>query len=209
MTGLILKDFYALRNYLYKQLALMAIIFLGIGLVFKSCSLLPIMLMMLMVMTAMSSFNVDESAKWDGYALTLPVTREQIVGAKYLFSVGILLITGAVTTLLAILFDALTFHEGALSIAAGAGAVALVYLVILCVILPLYFKFGAEKARLLSTLAFLLPFFATFFLLPYVQIPEGSAIPWAAVCIGVIGLTVLIITLSYWISTVLYRSREF
>ena len=93
MTGLILKDFYALRNYLCKQLALMAIIFLGIGLVFKSCSILPIMLMMLMVMTAMSSFNVDESAKWDGYALTLPVTREQIVGAKYLFSVGILLIT--------------------------------------------------------------------------------------------------------------------
>ena len=111
--------------------------------------------------------------------------------------------------MLAILFDALTFHEGALSIAAGAAAVALVYLVILCVILPLYFKFGAEKARLLSTLAFLIPFFATFFLLPYVQIPEGAAIPWVAVCIGAFGLTVLIVTLSYWVSTVLYKGREF
>ena len=111
--------------------------------------------------------------------------------------------------MLAIVFDALTFHEGALSIAAGAAAVALVYLVILCVILPLYFKFGAEKARLLSTLAFLIPFFATFFLLPYVQIPEGVTIPWVAVCIGAFGLTVLIVTLSYWVSTVLYRGREF
>ena len=136
MTGLMLKDMYSLRTYFLKQLALMTVLYLAISVgLMKNFSFLSPMLTMSVVMMLISSFSVDEASSWDSYALTLPVTPRAIVGAKYLLFYGALLGTGVIASVL-------------------CG----VYMLVTVFMLPLFFKLGAEKARVAMTLCFILPF---------------------------------------------------
>ena len=89
MTGLILKDIYSLRSYFVKQILLMALIYLLISVtMIQSFAFFGPMMVMSVMMMLISSFSFDETAKWDTYALTLPLSPRSIVGAKYLLMIG-------------------------------------------------------------------------------------------------------------------------
>ena len=159
MTGLMLKDMYSLRTYFLKQLALMTVLYLAISVgLMKNFSFLSPMLTMSVVMMLISSFSVDEASSWDSYALTLPVTPRAIVGAKYLLFYGALLGTGVIASVLCGVLDSFTYRNGFLEIAASTGGVIVVYMLVTVFMLPLFFKLGAEKARVAMTLCFILPF---------------------------------------------------
>ena len=175
MTGLMLKDMYSLRTYFLKQLALMTVLYLAIPVgLMKNFSFLSPMLTMSVVMMLISSFSVDEASRWDSYALTLPVTPRAIVGAKYLLFYGALLGTGVIASVLCGVLDSFTYRNGFLEIAASTGGVIVVYMLVTVFMLPLFFKLGAEKARVAMTLCFILPFLLIVWGLSLIHISEPT-----------------------------------
>lgn len=54
--GLILKDFYSIRGYLIRQIGLLLVIYLIIGVAMKTMSMLPAMLMLGVTMSLISIF---------------------------------------------------------------------------------------------------------------------------------------------------------
>ena len=200
MTGLMLKDMYSLRTYFLKQLALMTVLYLAISVgLMKNFSFLSPMLTMSVVMMLISSFSVDEASSWDSYALTLPVTPRAIVGAKYLLFYGALLGTGVIASVLCGVLD-------------STGGVIVVYMLVTVFMLPLFFKLGAEKARVAMTLCFILPFLLIVW--GFSWLGDGAAafvesLPWPM--IATVGglILVLLCAASFFVSVKFYESKEF
>lgn len=213
MTGLMLKDMYSLRTYFLKQLALMTVLYLAISVgLMKNFSFLSPMLTMSVVMMLISSFSVDEESSWDSYALTLPVTPRAIVGAKYLLFYGALLGTGVIASVLCGVLDSFTYRNGFLEIAASTGGVIVVYMLVTVFMLPLFFKLGAEKARVAMTLCFILPFLLIVW--GFSWLGDGAAafvesLPWPM--IATVGglILVLLCAASFFVSVKFYESKEY
>ena len=188
MSGLLWKDILVSRKnlkfYIYFLLAYFALAVLGIFEITFVTTFSTIILMMVPV----SAFSFDEAAKWDRYARTLPLPPRVIAGARYLFTLVILLVVAAFSTVCAVLIDLLQLGDTPLieSIAAMLGSLG-AGLFIVDVMLPLCFKLGPERARPYLFAVILIPFVAVFLLLGFGpdlglsleflnQIPETSAL---------------------------------
>ncbi|MDK2942114.1 MAG: type transport system permease protein, partial [Acetobacterium sp.] len=97
MKGLILKDLINLKS-TFKMLGLMialfAVIYIpqGNGFIFG-------MIILMFAMMVVTTISYDDLAKWDAYALTMPVTRKEMVLSKYLV-MALLNTLGAVLALI-------------------------------------------------------------------------------------------------------------
>lgn len=160
MKGLIYKDMCTLNQY-KKGLVLQFVLLAVLAVIFKFDGSFMVTLMAIMgINIVATSFTHDESAKWDRYAATLPLTRGSVVNAKYGFA---LIITGMVAAMCFVLSLIMNLIAGrpmdpVLSLAmAGVGFV----LVLLpsCINIPIAYRFGAEKARMSSTVVYLCFFF--------------------------------------------------
>lgn len=150
MKGLLLKDILMLKSYA-RTLGVLVVVYLASGIAWDNVYFFAGMSGVLCVMMVMSSFSYDNYAKWDKYGASLPVTRSDMVGAKYLLA---LLMTGLGTVITGLMYLVfMLVRKGDLSellpivfgtTAAGAFLVS--------VLLPCIYKFGAEKARLVLML---------------------------------------------------------
>lgn len=215
MTGLILKDLYSMRSYFVKQMGLMALVYLLISVaVIKSVALFAPMMVMSVMMMLISSFSFDETAKWDAYALTLPLSPRSIVGARYLLMGGMLFGSSVAIAALCCAVDAFTFRDGAVEVIASTAGVAVSYLLVSLIVMPLFYKLGVEKARVAMILCFIAPFMLIVWLAEYlknsgfdvtvffsgVSLPvlvAGGALLLAALCVG-----------SYLLSVKFYAEKE-
>ncbi len=212
MIGLVLKDYYNLRSYLLKQAGLMALIYGVVGFSVKSMSIVAPMMIMSMGMMVVSSFSVDEASHWDSYALTLPVSSVEIVRSKYVLFLGSITLAALVAGALGIFIDSFTFHEGFAPIAAAAGVSALIYFLMCVITLPIFFKMGVEKARILMTLCFMIPFFIITFGAQYLaenNIPLPSAGQLKLLAVAAVIATLLLCYVSYLLSLKFYNAKEF
>lgn len=158
MIGLILKDLYSLRIYFLKQIALMAVLYLAISVaVIGSLAFFAPMIVMSVMMMLLSSFSFDETAKWDTYALTLPLSPRSIVGAKYLLSMGMLAVTSVLLLLVCGVVDVFTYRDGIGEIAVPTLCVGIVYLAMGFLVMPMFYKLGVEKARIAMILCVVAP----------------------------------------------------
>lgn len=138
MKGLLLKDWYALRGQAGRLFFLIALYIVigefsaGIGSIgILLCAMLPT-----------SCLAYDERAKWDRYALSMPLSVKDLVVSKYLLGY-LMLGAGAALKLLVIVLpigNGSNFVSFVLTIAA-----ALLYLALQ---LPILFKFGTESGRI-------------------------------------------------------------
>lgn len=138
MKGLLLKDWYALRGQAGRLFFLIALYIVigefsaGIGSIgILLCAMLPT-----------SCLAYDERAKWDRYALSMPLSVKDLVVSKYLLGY-LMLAVGAALKLLVIVLpigNGSNFVSFVLTIAA-----ALLYLALQ---LPILFKFGTENGRI-------------------------------------------------------------
>lgn len=166
MKGLITKEFLYLRRQ-GKSLLLMFGVFVVFFFVLSgtgdqqenlheaAAGFIVAVPVMLAIMLTINATAYDEQAKWDAYVLSLPVSRDRIVAARYL-SAALLSLAGGVVALLASLLlpDGLSSPQGLLIMVAASFACPL----LLCSILfPLFFRFGLQKARLAIAAIFLLP----------------------------------------------------
>lgn len=208
LRGLLLKDFFALRKTL-KMFFIILAMFCAVSVITGDSNISGGMILMLMIMLPLNSMSYDEYYKWDKYALTMPISRAQLVQSKYVM-----------TALLAVGCFALLLVLGLFSSRAGDLFDSLVSTVVLTVIgllygaliLPLAYRYGVEKARWLfvaSVVGFvvlvgLLGFFATAFI--SVDLLTGG-LTAALVC--ALPIAVLIFYLSYRISVNIVEKKEF
>lgn len=196
MIGLIYKDLCNLKRYM-KQILLIIVVFTiifslqgGVDISFFSSYTL-----LLCTMIVISSISYDDMAKWDKYALTMPISRSLLIGSKYVLG---LLMAVAANVLTLILFFATARFNGGIGDMAENFSIMLTMsalgLIVLGIMLPLLIKYGAEKARMMVILVVLIPTAAVLILSHMgISLPDEVAInsllyviPFAAIVVYVV-----------------------
>ena len=156
MKGLLVKDLCNLRQVARQSLIVVAVLaawcfFLGDSQLF---SMMSIIYSLMLLFTAVS---YDEMAQFNKYALTLPVTRKDLVRSKYVLML-FLFLAGIVTGLVGkAVLGILIGDAGSVSLAEQGFSllsVACIYLLAFDILLPVIFRLGIEKARLFLALIF-------------------------------------------------------
>lgn len=156
MKGLLLKDFYTMRRNA-RTLALMLIVYIAIG-AFLNNGLMTLGVISVMgVVTTLSLFSYDELAKWDNYAFSLPVSRREIVSARYISGLIVLGIGIAASLVMWGVLALLGSRGQPAEVLAGLGGSVAAALLIISVTFPISFRYGPERARIAMMVFFLLP----------------------------------------------------
>ena len=140
MKGLLLEDWYLTLKYL-RMLILISLLFAAMSVFSPENGFFRIYPAVMFAMIPVSLYSYDDREKWTVYAQAFPVSRAQYVTEKYLFGA---ICTGALVALLTVLY-LISGAEGfvgavTLSLVLGLGSASLM--------LPILFRFGAEKGRL-------------------------------------------------------------
>lgn len=150
MTGLIVKDFLILRKTLRSYLVILlfyaALAFTG---VWQPSYVSGFMLVMVSVLP-MNIFAYDKQCKWDVYGLALPVGRTKTVASRYLVVLILSVVTGAVAIGLGVAMSLLGCMDESLGLYLLTCAILVVFtLIVNAVMLPLLYKFGSDRARIM------------------------------------------------------------
>ena len=145
MTGLVWKDMLVSAK-TAKSYGLIILFYLGLAFfdVFD-ISFVTAFVSVMLIMLPLVAFSYDEAAKWDGYAVSLPLGRRRVVAARYLFTLLIVLVSLAVATLFSA-FIALQGQSFLEPLSSALGTLGF-GLFVLDVLLPLCYKLGPERAR--------------------------------------------------------------
>ena len=165
-----------------------------------------------------SSFSYDDNGNCMPFLMTLPVSRTLYVKAKYLL--GFLLtfigwLAGMVISVITALL-----HKAPPTADAVLFQLAWVFLwmIMLSFVLPMLFKFGAEKGRM-ATLAMMLVFMAIVF--AFTKLAEGMGVDVDAcldalasqqIVVLVAGMAVvalILVLISYFISVKIVQKKEY
>ena len=208
MKGLLRKDIYMAAKY-YRAVLVAVAIFLMLAILDEANLFFLTYAVLISGMLPVSLLSYDAHFKWEQYSGTLPYTRAQLVSAKYLmgliFSGGVLLVCLGVLALRQILGDGFDLDAflGAGLLCLGLGVAPPVLL------LPLAFKFGPEKGRVL--------FFVLVgaicgigFVLGQTGFLTGLSVGNGAVAVlAALGVTLVLYLLSWRLSIHFYQKKEF
>lgn len=163
MKSLVLKDLYNISHNvksLLMVLVILAFCFLpqegGVYTMIATCGIIFSMMII-------TTFSFDDHSGWMKYAMTMPVTRSDVVSSKF-FVLIVFCVAGVGLGLLAGIVGGLFLHKfhpastadwmTALGTAGGGLLLAVFFG---SISIPLLFRFGAEKARLFSIVSFFVP----------------------------------------------------
>ena len=219
MTGLILKDFWVMQKTLRYYLLLMAVYAMLAMTGTFTYSIISAFAVMLGSVAPMSAFAYDEQAKWDKFAAATPVGRRGVVKARYLYTLLLLLGGGA----LSILVTTVVVRFGKAEVEVWweplvvTGVVLLLGMALNTVILPLLFKFGAEKSRVIS-MAIFVGVFGGMAALSWVSdngrgelsglLDSLAALPPALLIAVPVAVIFALFWLSYRVSVGIYQKKE-
>lgn len=160
MNGLILKDWYTLRQMGRTYLIAMACILVWAWTT-KNPSVFTIFLVAYGLALVMTAASYDEMSRFNRYALTLPLTPKEVVRARYLFLM--LLFVGLMTLgllggsgMMVLLGTKAEMSYGEFLITSCA--TDCVYLLVAAFLLPCIYRFGVEKSRFLFLVSYLAGF---------------------------------------------------
>ena len=214
MTGLLYKDFLALKGHLSTYVVFFVIYGGLCAAGVFSPSVLAGMVVLISIITPMTTVTSDDISRWNRFAIATPACRRGVVAGKYLFTLLMVLLSTAVVSLLMVALsptgrlDA-PLGEVLLAVLACGG----IALLMNAVVLPLLLKFGAEKARMVSMALFLAVFGG--FALVGLAAGNGFTLPappaWLIAALP--GLLALLavggFVLSYFIAQAVYAKKEF
>ena len=209
MKGLILKDFYTTLSY-GRTILFYLVIFGGFSIFTGNSSYASIMSVVLVMSITLSCFTYDEFYHWERYAAASPLSRRQIVAARYLFF--LLLAAASVAVSLALMCLTRVFHPQFLIADAVAALLSAVFadITLFALVIPVIYKVGSQKARNFMILVFGLVFLLIIGL-AYSPIPvfeHLGRIPLPIlVPAGVLACTALIF-LSFLASAAVFQKKE-
>ena len=204
MLGLIYKDFAVLKRSLwfFGLWFLAFVLFCGYlssvdffcGALSVFCAVLPL-----------TTLSYDSQCGWEGYALTLPVSRRALALSRYLLAL-IFTVASVIVNFILRFFLAQDGSIGAtLTVVAAIGGAALVMIAFM---LPLMYKFGVEKGRLFLILIVLLAVSLSFLIGDVFQRSNHSFLLQNLQWIAPLGGVVCFI-ISMMISLRIYARKEF
>ena len=216
MKGLLIKDILNMKNYM-KQLVLVLIFFIAYGIFLKNGTFVGTMITLMLSMQVITTMSYDEYAKWDKYALTMNINRKDIIISKYIFfTISIIIgIVVGITTSIAINQIA-KLDTGMNEIIETSIVVPCVFAILFSIIIPVVFKTGVEKGRIVMMLILFIP---AILVGAIVKISEKANITMPSpsnleilMKFGVLGLvllTILAVFISYKVSLSIYNKKEF
>lgn len=151
MKGLLMKDLLNLKQTM-RVWMLMLILFIVIGFAQQSPIYVGSMLTVMLLLLPVNALAYDENCKWDAYALTMPVMRRDLALSKYL-----LVLLGAVVMAPLSAVCSLMMGVEAQEVLSIIGLLLSVGLCMVSIMLPLLFRFGMQKGRMIMIVLVLLP----------------------------------------------------
>lgn len=155
MKGLLLKDWYQVRTNMKTMYLTVAFVLVIWVLSTSSAYVFPVSYAAIFLgILPVNLLTYDQSVGWVEYGRTLPVSKKTLVAEKYLiglFCAAAAVVIGGLFITVISLRTGTTPDKDALSLLAGS---VCAILLINGIMLPLYYRFGAEKARMLYMLMF-------------------------------------------------------
>ena len=154
MKGILVKDLYVARSNIL--VTIISLIVLGFGLSFLlEISALLVLAPVVSTTSVFISITSDAASKWNKNVVTMPVTRGQIIGEKFVFYIllGVLGLIAALLPciLLALLGAGVTLHSLCLYGSIGVSATLLAG----GISLPCAYLFDPEKSQIVFMMSFM------------------------------------------------------
>lgn len=207
MKGVLLKDLYIAKSGIVIALVCLFVLAFGFSFLLDVSSVL-MLAPAISTIAVYNSITSDASSKWNKNVITLPVSRDQIIGTKYILyillsaagiivvlaALGILSLLGAAVTVYALLFNTSIGVSAALL----AGGISL----------PCVYFFDPEK----SQIVFLVSFIASTGIITalvllinlFMPVKDNTLLAFYIV----LAISFAWFVVSYKIAAVLYRKRD-
>ena len=143
MKGLMKKEFLMLWR-ASRAFALICVVFIAMSAVSQDNIIFLFMPIMISGLLPSTLLSYDERCKWQEFSGALPVSRAQLVSAKYLLGLGCMTVVLVVTVVVHLIVRRYPTEMLLMMLSAVFGLA----LFISAVSLPMMFKFGVEKGRL-------------------------------------------------------------
>lgn len=207
MKGILLKDLYIAKSGIIITLTCLFVLTFGLSFLLDVSSVL-LLAPAISTLAVYISITNDASSKWNKNVITMPVSRAQIIGTKYILylllsvvgiiivlaSLGILSLLGATVTLYSVLFNASIGASAALL----AGGISL----------PCVCFFDPEKSQIVFMVSFIVStgIIAALVLLINLFLPVKNNILLTFYI--VLAISLVWFAVSYKIATVVYRKQD-
>ena len=212
MSGLLVKEYYTLRSYI-KQYILLFIFFGALSVYMDSVIYFQAMVTMSMCMLVFTGMSYDSTAGWDKYVMTMPVSRKDVVRSKYIICVIYAATAIVVSGIFSIIINRIYPMEdvGLMLMTIMAMTLLCLIFIIYSILLPMIFKLGVEKTRILMIAVIMIPVFAILGTAEYMPESVLDFIEQHAAIFGAAGviMSVLIYCISYFISVGIFSKKEF
>lgn len=211
MKALVYKEFINVKIQIFIIWAIYGLI--NVFLISSSYAV-PLMTILMNIILLFSSFTLDEKVKFEYFILSTPVSRLHIVLAKYMLFLIITFINLIIST-----FFLVYFHDVHYIDIFRIQSFTLSIVLILCsIVLPMLFRFGMEKGRLI----FIGTYFGFMGIIMYLSNNTSkSHNPWVITlhflqsvsplhfAIGLLIFSILFLGFSIFLSHFFYKKREF
>ena len=209
MMGMIKKDLLMVKNN-FKTFLISLALFVMYTVLFDidMTFFLPFMTFMI----CMSTLNYDDFNHWHAYAISLPQGRVNVVKSKYVVTTVLTILM----TVVGVLFSlGISYYKGTMNLEesiSSAVGVLFAVLLLMSILYPILFKFGAEKGRMAMGIIGLSALGITilFTKLVHIEISE-SIITFLENYLPVLFIlaSILMLSISYVISKKIYAKKEF
>lgn len=205
MKGLLYKDLLVMNRQRNILLVLIGFYFIY-SYMLKDTSMLMAISAMFSFLMVINSFAYDDKAKWDNFILTTTVSRSQLVLSKYILAIGGGIIVTLLTTVIAIAVS-LTYTQPVLS----DYLISFVFVVaciisLFAAIIPVIYKFGVEKSRIIMMAIVLIPILIGYIGTQFnISLPT---IPLPVLAIAGVVLLIIAVFVSYRISVGIMLKKE-
>lgn len=211
MKGLFLKDLYNMKLSAKTLVATCGMLTV-FGVMLNSPTYILCLLMFMSLSISISSVCADEKCHWEPYALTLPVTRRQIVLEK-MASMVCYLLAGSTVGLAISLVMTVVNGEELTMLLMGFGFALGVILILQSIIFPLLLKLGSENARYILMGVVAIPAVIFIVSMKYFKVSEewldAFINKWiGSACLGLILAGMLSLLISYFVSVRIYAKKE-
>ncbi len=211
MLGFIKKDLFMIKANLKTFLIIFALyLILAIQGMFDVIFVIPLIGIMLFITT----FSYDDYNNWNAYVATIPNGRKNAVRAKYIISTILMIILGILSFGMDVfknyyVMDAFSI-EASIS---GVLGIVLSIVIIISILYPIMFKFGSTKGRVILFvvvfgLAAIIGLVAN---ANTISLNTGEVLEllekYEYIAIPVV--SVILLTISYLISSKIYKNKEF
>ena len=215
MIGLLKKEYYLMEGQM-KSWLIVAVFCFFYSYFMNADSFLFMLIILIGIMSTMTVFSLDKACGWDTYAISLPLTRKEIVEARYLFAflidIGVSLACCLLMLLRGLIKGGVNIPESLHSLF----QILLVTILMQLLLFPVIYKLGVEKARFVYMAVFIC---LSLGVLGLSQLDDNGAVlagirinaekimqygEIAAVILAAAGLFI-----SLWLSVRIYEKKEF